>query len=403
MSKNLVFNKIPIEDIKIGMEVSYSQTITDADVKDFAGISGDRNPVHMDEEYAEDSRFKKRIAHGLMSASYFSALFGTKLPGEGCVYVSQSLKFKRAVYLGDTVTATVIVKEVDLPKNRVFFRTVCKVKDKIVIDGEAELFVPISFEKKLIINKNELLKYKDDIAELFHASFDAELDMDMWKWAYIDNVCGDPIVSLYFHNEKLVGHYAVIPMKLKYNDKTILAALSMTTMVDAAYRKHGLFIEQANEVNKKAKELGFSLVYGFPNLKSAPGFKKRLGWTIDNKSYVIKIQGKDLVNKSVKSDNQISFNDKDDLLLNWRLSKPNQKYIKNGNLILKEFDDDLDIVFHQNDFEKLEKERYYNILVDDSDDYENKKSFDYVFGYKIFDDKLIDFRFKKDLIISDVF
>ena len=142
MSKSLVFNKIPIEEIEIGMEVSYSQTITDSDVKDFAGISGDRNPVHMDEEYASNSRYKKRIAHGLMSASYFSALFGTKIPGEGCVYVSQSLQFKRPVYLGDTVTATVIVKEVNLDKKRVFFRTICKVKNKIVIDGEAELFVP---------------------------------------------------------------------------------------------------------------------------------------------------------------------------------------------------------------------------------------------------------------------
>jgi len=142
MSNALVFNKIPLESIEIGMEVSYSQTITDADVKEFAGISGDRNPVHLDEEYAENSRYKKRIAHGLMSASYFSALFGTKIPGEGCVYVAQSLQFKRPVYLGDTVTATVIVKEIDLEKKRVFFRTTCKVRNKIVIDGEAELYVP---------------------------------------------------------------------------------------------------------------------------------------------------------------------------------------------------------------------------------------------------------------------
>ncbi len=142
MSNSLVFNKIPIDEIQIGMEVSYSQTITDSDVKEFAGISGDRNPVHLDEEYAEKSRYKKRIAHGLMSASYFSALFGTKIPGEGCVYVAQSLRFKRPVYLGDTVTATVIVKEVNLEKSRVFFRTICKVKNKIVIDGEAELYVP---------------------------------------------------------------------------------------------------------------------------------------------------------------------------------------------------------------------------------------------------------------------
>ena len=142
MSNSLVFNKIAIEEIITGMEVSYSQTITDTDIKDFAGVSGDRNPIHMDDIYAKQSRYKKRIAHGLMSASYFSALFGTKIPGEGCVYVAQSLQFKRPVYINDTVTATVIVKEIDLKKRRVFFRTVCTVKNKIVLDGEAELFIP---------------------------------------------------------------------------------------------------------------------------------------------------------------------------------------------------------------------------------------------------------------------
>ncbi|MCT7516372.1 MaoC family dehydratase [Aliarcobacter cryaerophilus] len=142
MSNSLVFNKIPLEEIEIGMNVSYSQTITDADVKAFSGISGDRNPIHLDEQYAEKSRYKKRIAHGLMTASYFSALFGTKIPGEGCVYVSQSLNFKRPVYIGDTVVATVEVISVDLAKKRVFFRTTCKVKNKVVTDGEAELFVP---------------------------------------------------------------------------------------------------------------------------------------------------------------------------------------------------------------------------------------------------------------------
>jgi len=140
---SLLLTQLSIEEIKVGMEVSYSQTITDADIKSFSGISGDKNPIHMNEEYANKSRFKRRIAHGLMSASYFSALFGTKLPGEGAIYVSQSLQFKRAVYLGDTVVATVIVKKIDLKKRRVFFRTVCKVGNKIVIDGEAELYVPL--------------------------------------------------------------------------------------------------------------------------------------------------------------------------------------------------------------------------------------------------------------------
>jgi len=131
-----------ISEIKVGMSESYSQTITDADIKSFAGISGDRNPVHMSDEYAEKSRFKRRIAHGMISSSFFSALFGTKLPGPGCVYVNQSLNFKRPIYIGDTVTAIITVIEIDNSKNRVFFDTVCKVKNKAVIDGKAELYIP---------------------------------------------------------------------------------------------------------------------------------------------------------------------------------------------------------------------------------------------------------------------
>jgi 3-hydroxybutyryl-CoA dehydratase len=142
MSNSLVFNQIPIAEITVGMEVSYSQIITEADIKAFAKISGDCNPVHLDEDYAKNSKFKKRIAHGLMTASYFSAIFGTKIPGEGCVYVSQSLNFKRPVYINDTVVAMVTVTKIDLIKRRVFFKTVCKVKNKIVTDGEAELYVP---------------------------------------------------------------------------------------------------------------------------------------------------------------------------------------------------------------------------------------------------------------------
>ena len=137
-----IINDADIHSIEIGMVASYSQTVTDADIKAYAGLSGDNNPVHMSAEYAENSRFGKRIAHGLFSAGFFSALFGTKLPGPGCVYVSQSLKFKRPVYINDTVTATVVVKEIDIKKNRVLFNTFCKVKNKVVIDGEAEIYIP---------------------------------------------------------------------------------------------------------------------------------------------------------------------------------------------------------------------------------------------------------------------
>lgn len=132
-----------LEDLQVGMSASYSQTITDADIKSFAALSGDRNPVHMDEEYAASSRYKKRIAHGMFSTSFFSALFGTKLPGEGCVYVAQNTKFRKPVYIGDTVVAIVEVKDIDLEKRRAFFNTYCKVGNAKVITGEAEIYMPL--------------------------------------------------------------------------------------------------------------------------------------------------------------------------------------------------------------------------------------------------------------------
>lgn len=138
----LIFHKVLLEDIEIGMKANYSQTVSDADIKAFSGISGDRNPVHLDEVYASKSRYKKRIAHGLMTASYFSALFGTKIPGKGCVYVSQTLNFRLPVYIGDTVIAEVEVTDIDIKKRRVFFKTTCRVGRRIVTVGEAEIYVP---------------------------------------------------------------------------------------------------------------------------------------------------------------------------------------------------------------------------------------------------------------------
>ncbi len=405
MNKSLVFNKIPLEEIKVGMSVSYSQTITDADIKSFAGLSGDRNPVHLDENYAKNSRFKNRIAHGMMTASYFSALFGTKIPGEGCVYTHQSLNFKRPVYINDTVEAKVTVTNVDLDKRRVKFKTVCEVDNKTVTTGEAELYVPLEFTKIMINDKNELLQYKTQILELFEHSFNSKMDEKLWDWAYIDNPNGNPIVSLYFDGVKLVGHYAVIPIKFMHNQKSLNAVLSMTTMVNSAYRKYGIFIEQADEVYEKATELGYKFVCGFPNKKSAPGFKKRLGWTLEEDLYVASFSYDELqqIEKKIYSDS-IIFNTQDKKSLEWRLSKPNQKYFRKNNNILKEFEDNFDIVFNGIDFSNLDIDKKYNLLLDYSlDKHLDKKEFDYIFGYRLFDTSLEGVEFKKDLIMSDVF
>ena len=130
-------NGYDIEDMAIGMSAETTKTITDADIVLFAGVSTDFNAMHMDEEYARTTPFDGRIAHGMLSASLLSAVLGNQLPGPGVVYLSQSLRFRAPVRIGDTVHARVTVKEVIAEKSRVVLDTVCTVLDKVVIDGEA--------------------------------------------------------------------------------------------------------------------------------------------------------------------------------------------------------------------------------------------------------------------------
>jgi len=131
-----------LEDMSVGMTAVYTRTVTEADIVLFCGISGDTNPVHLDHEFAKNTIFKGRIAHGMLTASFISTVLGTKLPGPGCIYVSQSLKFRAPVHIGQTVTARVTVRKVDSVRGRVTVETVCYVEDVLVIDGEAELSVP---------------------------------------------------------------------------------------------------------------------------------------------------------------------------------------------------------------------------------------------------------------------
>ena len=130
-------NGYDVEDLSPGMSAETTKTITDADIVLFAGVSTDFNAVHMDEEYARTTPFGGRIAHGMLSASLLSSVLGNQLPGPGVVYMSQSLRFRAPVRIGDTVHARVTVKEVVAEKSRVVLDTVCTVGDKVVIDGEA--------------------------------------------------------------------------------------------------------------------------------------------------------------------------------------------------------------------------------------------------------------------------
>lgn len=130
-----------LEDLKPGMSAVFAKTVTEADICMFAGVSGDTNPVHLNQEFAAATPFGGRIAHGILTASFVSAVIGTKLPGPGCIYVSQTLRFKAPVKAGETVSAKVTVREIVAEKKRVVLDTVCTVAGKPVLDGEAVVLV----------------------------------------------------------------------------------------------------------------------------------------------------------------------------------------------------------------------------------------------------------------------
>jgi 3-hydroxybutyryl-CoA dehydratase len=132
-----------IDQLQPGMMASTAKTVTETDIILFAGISTDINPAHLDEEYAKNTMFGGRIAHGMLSAGFISAVLANQLPGPGTIYMSQTLKFKAPVRPGDTVRATVTVKEVNVAKNRVTLDTVCTVAGKTVIEGECMMMPPV--------------------------------------------------------------------------------------------------------------------------------------------------------------------------------------------------------------------------------------------------------------------
>mgnify|MGYP000592672386 CR=1 FL=1 len=132
-----------IEDLEPGQSAAFSKTISESDVYLFAGITGDFNPAHVNQPYAEKTFFKARIAHGILVAGLLSAVMANQLPGPGAVYIHQDLDFKAPVYIGDTVTAQVEVLAIDLGTNRVELKTTCLNQDGVVVvDGQATVSPP---------------------------------------------------------------------------------------------------------------------------------------------------------------------------------------------------------------------------------------------------------------------
>lgn len=130
-----------IHEIEIGMTATRRNVVTRDHIVAYAELSGDQNPVHLDDAFAATTQFKGVIAHGMLSAGFISALLGNDLPGMGTVYMGQSLSFRGPVRPGDEVVTTVTVKDIVRDKRRVILTTVCKVGEKVVLDGEAMVMV----------------------------------------------------------------------------------------------------------------------------------------------------------------------------------------------------------------------------------------------------------------------
>ncbi len=135
-----------IDDFYVGLSHTLTRTIDAQKVAQFIELCGDKNPIHHDEIYAAQTQFKRPIAHGFLTASFFSPIFGLHLPGAGAIYVSHHLRFLKPVYVGDTVDVIATVTQVDLKRKRVFFDTTCQINGERVIEGEAELYVPTPTE-----------------------------------------------------------------------------------------------------------------------------------------------------------------------------------------------------------------------------------------------------------------
>jgi 3-hydroxybutyryl-CoA dehydratase len=134
---------VDFSDLTVGASAALDRTVTDDDIAAFAAVTGDTNPVHLDDSYARGTRFGGRIAHGMWTAGLVSAVLGTRLPGPGAIYLSQTLRFTRPVRPGDTVTAQVTITALDPAKRRATFATTCRTQDgALVLDGEAVLWLP---------------------------------------------------------------------------------------------------------------------------------------------------------------------------------------------------------------------------------------------------------------------
>jgi Acetyltransferase (GNAT) domain len=279
-------------------------------------------------------------------------------------------------------------------------------------------------------DKESLRQHQGAILKLFALCFGHEMDPELWEWAYQRNPCGDAYVQLAYKDKELVGHYAMIPQYYCDNHQKLTMTLSMTTMVHPAHRRAGLFNKLAEECYALATENDVQAVLGFPNSKSAPGFRKRLQWQCNDDFHIVKtrvtaqdtvpaceiIPSSEFRQRFQALNGHLMLDLGQEELLNWRLSKPGADYSLLGDeqgalFIVKPYADTLDLIFSSiaeptEELHAFAQKQGHTALVsftsnDDTDGSNELETTQYRFGYRPF--QKADFNFLPQLIMSDVF
>jgi hypothetical protein len=264
----------------------------------------------------------------------------------------------------------------------------------------------MALEFQLITHKNELIGHKENISSLFQACFERPINHRHWRWLYIDNVVGEPIVSLCYQGDSLVGHFAVIPSSLYGGGKTMVPIQSLTTMIHSDFRGELLFLKLPQMVFKEAQRQQYQFLIGFPNANLAGPVKSIYKWTLCQK-YVALLSGLQIKHLFGNTDfsNHIQLNMNEQSFRTWRLAKPGIEYHDHGDHITKLYEGVEELLyFNVSGLNSLDENRKYKVLLDeDIEAFKNNKLFDYMFSFKFYSGDLNNMHFKVDLLMSDVF
>lgn len=263
-----------------------------------------------------------------------------------------------------------------------------------------------------ISTRTELASKEDAINELFTASFQQGLARDDWSWFYLDNPSGPAYVSLFYENDQLLGHYAVIPITLAQNGTSLTGYRSMTTMVHPVGRGRGLFTALASRVYKMLADDGAALVYGFPNANSAPGFSRHLEWTMEAPDRLIDVRGQTLLSNPELIDvltttNGLTWDSSHGEQKRWRVSRPGVSYAEFPGLVTKPYNE-VQVILHiePDGLAQIKPELTYRVLVPHEFDQQSldvHASLDYQFGVRYFKEEFAGSTIKREPILSDIF